>query len=73
MRLHDDAVLRGAVAVKDDGVRIVHNSNAIKNTSLQSVRAIMVMAMSWYTPPNRSALNIEALCVNNLPPRLGRQ
>lgn len=46
MRRHDDAVLRGAVAAKYDGVMIIHNSNAMKNTSLQSVRAIMVMAMS---------------------------
>lgn len=46
VRRHYDAVLRGTVAAKDDGVGIVHNSTAIKNTSLQSVRAIMVMAMS---------------------------
>ena len=42
---HDDAVLRGAVGAEDDGVRVVHNSTATKNTSLQSVRDMMVIAM----------------------------
>ena len=42
---HDDAVLRGAVGAEDDGARVVHNSTATKNTSLQSVRDMMVIAM----------------------------
>lgn len=46
VRRHDDAVLRGTVGAEDNGARVVHNSTATKNTSLQSVLAIMVMAMS---------------------------
>ena len=42
---HDDAVLRGAVGAEDDGARVVHNSTATKNTSLQSVRDMMVIAI----------------------------
>lgn len=42
---HDDAVLRWRVSAEDDGADvIVHNSTAIKNTSLQSVLAISEMA-----------------------------
>ena len=42
---NDDAVLRGAVGAEDDGARVVHNSTATKNTSLQSVRDTMVIAI----------------------------
>ena len=45
VRRHDDAVLRGAVGAEDDGARVVHNSTATKNTSLQSVRDMMVIAI----------------------------
>ena len=68
VRRHDDAVLRGAVGAEDDGARVVHNSTATKNTSLQSVRDMMVIAMPWNAPLKRSALNIEAGHVSNLPP-----
>ena len=42
---HDDAVLRGAVGAEDNGARVIHNSTATKNTSLQSVRDMMVIAI----------------------------
>ena len=42
---NDDAVLRGAVRAEDDRARVAHNSTATKNTSLQSVRDMMVIAM----------------------------
>ena len=45
VRRHDDAVLRGAVGAEDDRARVVHNSTATKNTSLQSVRDMMVIAI----------------------------
>ena len=67
VRRHDDAVLRGAVGSEDDGARVVHNSTATKNTSLQSVRDMMVIAMPWNAPLKRSALNIDAGQVSNLP------
>ena len=67
VRRHDDAVLRWAVGAEDDGVRVVHNSTATKNTSLQSVRDMMVIAIPWNAPLKRSALNIEAGQVSNLP------
>ena len=67
VRRHDDAVLRGAVGAEDDGARVVHNSTATKNTSLQSVRDIIVIAMPWNAPLKRSALNIDAGHVSNLP------
>ena len=67
VRRHDDAILRGAVGAEDDGARVVHNSTATKNTSLQSVRDMIVIAMPWNAPLKRSALNIEAGQVSNLP------
>lgn len=45
VRRNDDAVLRRAVGAEDDGARVFHNSTATKNTSLQSMRDMMVMAM----------------------------
>ena len=48
-------------------MRVVHNSTATKNTSLQSVRDIIVIAMPWNAPLKRSALNIDAGHVSNLP------
>lgn len=42
---NDDAVLRRAVGTEDYGTRVVHNSTATKNTSLQSVRDMMVIAI----------------------------
>ena len=68
VRRHYDAVLRGAVGAEDDGARVVHNSTATKNTSLQSVRDIIVIAMPWNAPLKRSTLNIDAGQVSNLPP-----
>ena len=68
VRRHDDAVLRWAVGAEDDRARVVHNSTATKNTSLQSVRDMIVIAMPWNAPLKRSALNIEAGQVSNLPP-----
>ena len=68
VRRHDDAVLRGAVGAEDDGARVVHNSTATKNTSLQSVRDMIVIAMPWNAPLKRSTLNIDAGQVSNLPP-----
>ena len=67
-RRHDDAVLRGTVGAEDDGARVVHNSTATKNTSLQSVRDMIVIAMPWNAPLKRSTLNIDAGQVSNLPP-----
>ena len=69
VRRHDDAVLRGTVGAEDDRVRVVHNSTATKNTSLQSVRDMIVIAMPWNAPLKRSALNIDAGHVSNLPPQ----
>ena len=43
---HYHAVLRGRIVAEDDGTEgLVHSSNIIKNTSLQSVRAMMEIAM----------------------------
>ena len=67
VRRHDDAVLRWAVGAEDDRARVVHNSTATKNTSLQSVRDMIVIAMPWNAPLKRSALNIDAGQVSNLP------
>lgn len=48
-------------------VDFLHNSTATKNTSLQSVRDMMVIAIPWNAPLKRSALNIDAGQVSNLP------
>lgn len=44
-RRNDNAVLQGAVRAEDDRTEVVHNSTASKNTSLQSVRNMMVITM----------------------------
>ena len=44
-RRNDNAVLLRAVRAEDDRTEVVHNSTATKNTSLQSVRDMMVIAM----------------------------